>query len=163
MKTWFITGASRGFGRAVAEEAIRRGDRLVVTARKPDSLQDLVDQAPDRVLALALDVTDAAQIERATTAALDRFGAIDVLYNNAGTYAATLENARINRDLSSALPDIPVMTIGASHFFGDLVPDSISRVGMTPREHHVFSPCGHSLALEQPEKLPNLLCGFMKG
>lgn len=94
MKTWFITGASRGFGRAVAEEAIARGDRVAATARKAETLQPLVAKAPDRVLALPLDVTDAAQIKAATDAALDRFGAIDVLYNNAGIgYFAAVEES----------------------------------------------------------------------
>lgn len=76
------------------------------------------------------------------------------------TYKATLENARINRALGAHLPGIPTMTIGASHFFGDLVRQSIERIGVKPSEHHVFERCGHSLALEQPEKLAALLLQF---
>ena len=91
-KTWFITGTSSGFGRAIADEALRRGDRIVATARDPRALADLVSAAPDRVLALALDVTDGAAIERAIAAAIARFGAIDVLVNNAGfSIAGALE------------------------------------------------------------------------
>lgn len=78
------------------------------------------------------------------------------------TYAATLENARINRGLSSALPDIPVMTIGASHFFGNLVRDSLVGIGITPEEHHVFANCGHSLALERAEPLAAALDRFFR-
>ena len=83
-KVWFITGTSSGFGRAIAEEALARGERVVATARDPHSLSELVARAPERVLALALDVTDAANIQSAVSAAVAHFGAIDVLVNNAG-------------------------------------------------------------------------------
>ncbi len=83
-KVWFVTGTSSGFGRAIAEEALARGDCLVATARDPRSLDDLVARAPDRVQALRLDVTQREEIERAVEEALARFGAIDVLVNNAG-------------------------------------------------------------------------------
>jgi NAD(P)-dependent dehydrogenase (short-subunit alcohol dehydrogenase family) len=83
-KTWFITGASSGFGRAFAEHAITRGHNVVATARQITALQDLVAAAPDRVLALALDVTYAGDARAAIDAAVDRFGRIDVLINNAG-------------------------------------------------------------------------------
>lgn len=83
-KVWFITGTSSGFGRELAEEALRRGERVVATARNPESLRDLVGKAPDRVLAVKLDVTKGAEIEAAAKAALERFGAVDVVVNNAG-------------------------------------------------------------------------------
>jgi NAD(P)-dependent dehydrogenase (short-subunit alcohol dehydrogenase family) len=83
-KVWFITGTSSGFGRSIAEEALARGDRVVATARDPRSLDDLVARAPERVQALRLDVTKPAEIQSAVDAALRRFGAIDVLVNNAG-------------------------------------------------------------------------------
>jgi NAD(P)-dependent dehydrogenase (short-subunit alcohol dehydrogenase family) len=83
-QTWFITGSSRGFGRALATAALRAGDRVAATARKPDQLADLVEQYGDRVLALALDVTDAAGATCALDRARERFGRIDVLVNNAG-------------------------------------------------------------------------------
>lgn len=83
-KVWFITGTSTGFGRALAEELIVRGERVVATARDPRSLRDLVALAPERVLALRLDVTKSDEIQSAVKAATLRFGAIDVLVNNAG-------------------------------------------------------------------------------
>jgi NAD(P)-dependent dehydrogenase (short-subunit alcohol dehydrogenase family) len=83
-KVWFITGTSSGFGRSLAEEVLRRGERLVATARDPQSLDELVARAPDRVLAVRLDVTQAAQVQPALDAALQRFGRIDVVVNNAG-------------------------------------------------------------------------------
>ena len=83
-QTWFITGASSGFGRAFALQALSAGHNVVVTARDPARLAALSAQAPGRVLALALDVDQADQVEAAAQAALSRFGRIDVLINNAG-------------------------------------------------------------------------------
>lgn len=81
---WFITGCSTGFGRALATYVLAQGNRVVVTARNTDSLGDLVKDAGDRALVQALDVTDAAQIKAAVSAAIEHFGGIDVLVNNAG-------------------------------------------------------------------------------
>jgi len=83
-KVWFVTGTSSGFGRSIVEEAIARGDRVVATARDPRALDDVVALAPDRVHAVRLDVTRPADIEPAVAAAIERFGAIDVVVNNAG-------------------------------------------------------------------------------
>jgi NAD(P)-dependent dehydrogenase (short-subunit alcohol dehydrogenase family) len=83
-KVWFITGAASGFGRAFAEYALTRGHRVVATARNTEKLMDLTAQAPDRVIALTLDVTRAGDAEKAVAAALSHFGRIDVLINNAG-------------------------------------------------------------------------------
>ncbi|MDT5179011.1 MAG: hypothetical protein QOJ95_3209 [Mycobacterium sp.] len=83
-RTWFITGCSAGFGQALASAALRTGDNVVATARRLDALTALVDTAPERVLALTLDVTDQHQIDDAVTAATERFGRVDVLVNNAG-------------------------------------------------------------------------------
>jgi NAD(P)-dependent dehydrogenase (short-subunit alcohol dehydrogenase family) len=83
-RVWLISGSSSGFGRSLAEAALRTGDRVVATARPPNTLSDLVAAAPDRVLAVALDVTDRVQIEAAVAAARSRFGRIDVLVSNAG-------------------------------------------------------------------------------
>ncbi len=83
-KTIFITGASSGFGRELATQAVARGDKVVATARRPEELEDLVNSAPERVLALRLDVTSKAEIKQAVRDALARFGQIDVLINNAG-------------------------------------------------------------------------------
>jgi NAD(P)-dependent dehydrogenase (short-subunit alcohol dehydrogenase family) len=83
-KVFFLPGSSRGLGRAIAAGALAAGHRLVATARRPESLDDLVAAHPDQVLALALDVTDAAAAEAAIAAGRERFGRIDVVVNNAG-------------------------------------------------------------------------------
>ena len=81
---WFITGCSTGLGRELAKLVINRGWRAVVTARDAARVADLAANAGQRVLALALDVTDAGQIQNAVAAAREKFGRIDVLVNNAG-------------------------------------------------------------------------------
>jgi NAD(P)-dependent dehydrogenase (short-subunit alcohol dehydrogenase family) len=92
-KTWFITGASRGFGRIWAEAALKRGDQVTATARKLADVADLKEQFGDAVLPLELDVTDPAQIQRVVQHSCAHFGSLDVLVNNAGTslFAATEE------------------------------------------------------------------------
>jgi NAD(P)-dependent dehydrogenase (short-subunit alcohol dehydrogenase family) len=82
--TWFITGASSGFGRAFAVHALARGHNVVATARDAARLSDLAAQAPDRVLALSLDVDRTEAAPAAIAATVARFGRIDVLVNNAG-------------------------------------------------------------------------------
>ncbi|ANZ43435.1 short-chain dehydrogenase/reductase [Lentzea guizhouensis] len=85
MRTWFITGGTPGgFGLVYAEAALERGDQVVVTARRPEELREWAERYGDRVLVLALDVTDAEQVRAAVAAAEERFGGIDVLVNNAG-------------------------------------------------------------------------------
>ena len=81
---WRITGCSTGFGRELAQQAIERGFNVVVTARDVQKVADLVQGNEQHALALALDVTDSATIDSAVKAALEKFGAIDVLVNNAG-------------------------------------------------------------------------------
>lgn len=81
---WFITGASSGFGRALAEAVLGRGDRLVATARNPDVIQDLERSAPQRARAIPLDVTDRERTGAAVEEAVEAFGRIDVVVNNAG-------------------------------------------------------------------------------
>jgi NAD(P)-dependent dehydrogenase (short-subunit alcohol dehydrogenase family) len=83
MRTWFITGASRGFGALIARQALAAGDAVVATARNPQSAVDAIGDHPN-LLALALDVTDEAQAHAAAATAVKRFGRIDVLVNNAG-------------------------------------------------------------------------------
>jgi NAD(P)-dependent dehydrogenase (short-subunit alcohol dehydrogenase family) len=83
-RVWFITGASTGFGRELAKAALDQGDRVVATARKPETVADLQQQYPDHARAVRLDVTDSAQVKSAVQAAVDAFGRIDVLVNNAG-------------------------------------------------------------------------------
>ena len=94
MATWLITGCSTGLGRALAEAVLASGHNAVVTARNVDAVEDITAGFPDTALALPLDVTDKAQISAAVKAAEDRFGAIDVLVNNAGYgYRAAVEEA----------------------------------------------------------------------
>jgi NAD(P)-dependent dehydrogenase (short-subunit alcohol dehydrogenase family) len=81
---WFITGCSTGFGRELATAVLEKGWRAVVTARQPDSLAEFSDRYGDRALVLALDVTEASQIEHAIEQTKKTFGRIDVLVNNAG-------------------------------------------------------------------------------
>ena len=81
---WLVTGCSTGFGHALAERILARGWRVVATARGADRVADLVSLAPDRALAVDLDVTDPAQVSAAVAAATERFGRVDVLVNNAG-------------------------------------------------------------------------------
>lgn len=83
MKTWFITGASRGFGALIADLALKQGDAVVATARNPKQITDRFGEHPN-LLSVALDVTDEAQAEVAANAGIARFGTIDVLLNNAG-------------------------------------------------------------------------------
>jgi NAD(P)-dependent dehydrogenase (short-subunit alcohol dehydrogenase family) len=83
-KTWFITGASRGFGRAWARAALQRGDRVAGSARDVSTLDDLAAAHPDTLLPLTLDVTDRAAAFAAVAAAHERFGRLDVVVNNAG-------------------------------------------------------------------------------
>ena len=83
-QTWFITGSSRGFGRALTLAALEAGDRVAATARRPEQLDELATAYPDRLQALALDVTDAAAAGAAINQARQRFGRLDVIVNNAG-------------------------------------------------------------------------------
>jgi NAD(P)-dependent dehydrogenase (short-subunit alcohol dehydrogenase family) len=92
-KTWFITGASRGFGRIWAEAALKRGDQVTATARRLADVIGLKQQFGDAVLPLALDVTHPEEVQKVVEQAFAHFGRLDVLVNNAGTslFAATEE------------------------------------------------------------------------
>jgi NAD(P)-dependent dehydrogenase (short-subunit alcohol dehydrogenase family) len=83
-RIWFITGASSGFGRALAEAAVARGERVVAVARRQAMLASLAAKAPDRILALTIDITDANSRQRGIAEAIAKFGRIDVLANIAG-------------------------------------------------------------------------------
>ncbi len=83
-KVWFITGASRGFGREWAEAALQRGDKVAATARRPETLNALVDAHGDAVLPIQLDVTDKDADFDAVKRAAAHFGRLDVVVNNAG-------------------------------------------------------------------------------
>jgi NAD(P)-dependent dehydrogenase (short-subunit alcohol dehydrogenase family) len=83
-KVWLITGAARGLGRSIAEAVLTAGDQLVATARDPNRLVDLENRYGDQLRTAALDVTDATAAQAAVRAAIDGFGRLDVLVNNAG-------------------------------------------------------------------------------
>jgi NAD(P)-dependent dehydrogenase (short-subunit alcohol dehydrogenase family) len=83
-KVWFVTGSSRGLGRALVEVALEAGDRVAATARNPERLRDLLDKYGDAVLVLRLDVTDYDAAARVVAQAEQTFGRIDVVVNNAG-------------------------------------------------------------------------------
>lgn len=83
-RNWFITGCSRGLGLALSREVLARGDRLIATARDPAQLKQLAVKGGDRVLILALDVTNTGSIDRAAREAEEWFGGVDILVNNAG-------------------------------------------------------------------------------
>ncbi len=106
---WLITGCSTGFGRELAKLVLDHGWNAVVTARRPDQLQDLVEGHEENALALALDVTDEAQVTAAVAAAQEKFGRIDVLVNNAGYgYLAAIEEGE----------DAEVRALFETNFFG---------------------------------------------
>ncbi|BCB82768.1 SDR family NAD(P)-dependent oxidoreductase [Phytohabitans suffuscus] len=83
-KTWYITGASRGLGRAIVEAALDAGDRVYATARRPENLTELAERHPDTLRTAAVDVTDLAAVGESVAAAIAAFGRIDVVVNNAG-------------------------------------------------------------------------------
>src|SRR3954465_2507448 len=83
-KVWFITGTSKGFGRVWAEAALERGDRAAATARDTPTLAGLGRRYGENVLPIGVDVTDKPTVDAAVAAAHDRFGALDVVVNNAG-------------------------------------------------------------------------------
>ena len=110
-KVWFISGCSSGFGREIALAALEHGDRVVVTARRPESVADICARYPERGLALELDVTDAAGITDTVASAMEYFGGIDVLVNNAGYgYVGAVEEGE----------DEAVRTLFETNFFGAL-------------------------------------------
>lgn len=124
MSTWLITGCSTGIGRALAEAVIAAGHNAVVTARDVSRVADLAAAAPDRVLAVALDVTSAEQVTDAVRQAEDRFTGVDVLVNNAGYgYRAAVEEGE----------DAEVRTLFETHFFGTVATIKAVLPGMRAR------------------------------
>lgn len=125
-KVWFITGASRGFGRVWTEAALKRGDRVVATARNPETLGELVSVYGDAVLALPLEVTDRDAVFDAVGRAHRHFGRLDIILSNAGYgYMGAIEElepeqAKANFDtnvfgtLSVAQAALPILRAQAS-------------------------------------------------
>ncbi|MER6538364.1 oxidoreductase [Streptomyces sp900105755] len=83
-RTWLITGGSQGLGKALVLAALSAGDRVVVTSRRPEALASLRAEHPERLMAVALDVTSPSDARHVVATAVERFGSIDVLVNNAG-------------------------------------------------------------------------------
>ena len=126
MSTWLITGCSTGLGRALAEAVIGAGHNVVATAREVAKVADLAEATPQRVLAVALDVTQPAQVTAAVQQARARFGSVDVLVNNAGYgYRAAVEEG----------DEADVRALFETHFFGTVamikavLPDMRARRG----------------------------------
>lgn len=93
-KVWFITGASRGFGRVWAEAALKRGDKVAATARKLSDIAGLKEKYGVNVLTLELDVTNNEQVKKAVTQAHEHFGRLDIVFNNAGySLVGTIEES----------------------------------------------------------------------
>jgi NAD(P)-dependent dehydrogenase (short-subunit alcohol dehydrogenase family) len=125
MSTWLITGCSTGLGRALAEAVAGAGHNAVVTARDVTRVSDLADASPDRVLAVALDVTDPEQVSASVQQAEERFGGgPDVLVNNAGYgYRAAVEEG----------DDTQVRELFETHFFGTVAMIKAVLPGMRAR------------------------------
>ena len=104
-KTWFVTGASRGLGLEIARAALESGDTVVTTARSPDRLTDALGNDSEQLHGVALDVTDPNGATRAAAEAIDRFGQIDVLVNNAGQaqlgWFETIGEAQVRRQFET--------------------------------------------------------------
>lgn len=124
MTTWLITGCSTGLGRALAQAVLARGDNAVVTARDTSTLQDLTTEFPTTALAVALDVTEQSQVDAAVQQAEERFGAVDVLVNNAGYgYRAAIEEG----------DDADVRTLFDTNVFGPVAMIKAVLPGMRSR------------------------------
>jgi NAD(P)-dependent dehydrogenase (short-subunit alcohol dehydrogenase family) len=118
-RTWMITGTSSGFGLALARAVLAAGDRVVATARNPESLEPLIGEGRDRVISVRLDVTEPQQITAAVSAAVKRFGRIDVLVNNAG-YGSVGALEEIDIDELKALHE--TMFIGPVRLAQEVLP-----------------------------------------
>ncbi|MGW6745545.1 SDR family NAD(P)-dependent oxidoreductase [Streptomyces sp. NPDC055025] len=162
-RVWFVTGSSRGLGRAIVEAALEAGDRVVATARRPARLEDLVARHGGRVLPVALDVTDNDQVQQAVQRGLAAFGRLDVVVNNAG-YAdlAAVEDvdladfrAQLDTDFygvvhvtKAVLPTLRAQ--GAGHIFQvSSVGGRIGSVGLAAYQSAKWAVGGFSTVLAQ--------------
>ncbi|MHC1770939.1 MAG: oxidoreductase [Flexilinea sp.] len=129
MATWLITGCSSGLGRSLAEAVLKRGDKVVVTARNISSVEGITIAFPDTALAIQLDVTDRYQITDAVRQADARFGGVDILVNNAGHgYRAAVEEA----------DEADVDELFATNFFGAVNMTKALLPGMRARRNGVI-------------------------
>jgi NAD(P)-dependent dehydrogenase (short-subunit alcohol dehydrogenase family) len=123
-RTWLVTGCSTGFGRALAQALLARGERVAATARNPATLGDLVAGHGERALAVKLDVTSEEDIAAAVAAVRGRFGAIDVLVNNAGNgQLGTVEDA----PMAAARAMMETNYFGALAMIRAVLPEMIAR------------------------------------
>jgi len=162
-KVWLITGSSRGLGRAIAQAALDAGHRVVATARKPEQLKDLIGRYGKNVLALELDVTNPEAASLSIRKAVDTFGRLDVLVNNAGhgdTAAVedvTLEafKAQIDTNFYSVVymskAALPVMRRqGSGHIFQiSSIGGRLASPGLTAYQSAKWAVGGFSLGLAQ--------------
>jgi len=160
---WFVTGSSRGLGRAIVMAALDAGHTVMATARNPGDLDDLVTLYGGRVVPYALDVSDAAAVDRAISDAKDAFGRIDIVVNNAG-YASLASVEDMSRDVfaeqmatnffgtvhvSKAV--VPIMRAqGTGHIFQIAsVGSRIASIGLSAYQAAKFAVRGFSLVLAQ--------------
>ncbi|CAA2156294.1 putative oxidoreductase [Methylobacterium brachiatum] len=162
-KSWFVTGSSRGLGRAIVMAALEAGHKVMATARNPGDLDDLVTRYRGRIIPYALDVSDAAAVGRAVADAKDTFGRVDVVVNNAG-YASLASVEDMSQDafadqmatnffgtvhVSKAV--LPILRAqGTGHIFQIAsVGSRIASVGLSAYQAAKFAVRGFSLVLAQ--------------
>jgi NAD(P)-dependent dehydrogenase (short-subunit alcohol dehydrogenase family) len=160
---WFVTGSSRGLGRATVMAALDAGHTVVATARNPGDLDDLATQYRGRIVPYALDVSDAAAVGRAVVAAKDTFGRVDVVVNNAG-YASLASVEDMSQDAFAeqmatnffgtvhvSKAAVPILREqGAGHIFQIAsVGSRIASVGLSAYQAAKFAVRGFSLVLAQ--------------
>ncbi|MER2194753.1 SDR family NAD(P)-dependent oxidoreductase [Methylobacterium brachiatum] len=162
-KSWFVTGSSRGLGRAIVMAALEAGHTVMATARNPGDLDDLVTRYRGRIIPYALDVSDAAAVGQAVADAKDTFGRVDVVVNNAG-YASLASVEDMSQDafadqmatnffgtvhVSKAV--VPILRAqGAGHIFQIAsVGSRIASVGLSAYQAAKFAVRGFSLVLAQ--------------
>ena len=176
-RTWFITGASSGIGRALAVRAAERDDNVIAVARHLEGLTQLSEEYGDRILAVSADVADLDQLQRAVTAGVERFGRIDFVANNAGygvfgaVEEATDAQARAIFDtnvhgvlnvLRATLPTLRAQKSGhilqGSSYFGQLAHAGVGMIaatkfaveGLTEALFGELEPLGIKVTLIEP-------------
>ncbi|MCG8346206.1 MAG: SDR family oxidoreductase, partial [Chloroflexales bacterium] len=162
-KVWLVTGSSRGLGRAIAQAALNAGHRVIATARKPEQLQDLIDHYGKNILTVELDVTVPAAVNRSVQVAVDTFGRLDVLVNNAG-YGDTAAVEDVTLEAFKAQIDtnfygvvymtkaaLPVMRKqGSGHIFQiSSIGGRLASPGLTAYQSAKWAVGGFSLGLAQ--------------
>ena len=130
-KAWLITGSSRGLGRAFTVAALEAGHRVVAGARKPEQLADLENRFGKNILTISLDVTNEEQAKRAVEMALETFGALDVLVNNAGYgNVSPVEDTSVEefrKQIETNLFGVIIMTKAVLPYFREQDADILSR------------------------------------